>query len=779
MKKIFKSLKFTSTSLALVIVSQLLLSCVPTSSSVRGRSSSGSTGNANVGLSQGRILRDNPAILSGNPSLAITTDLSKYLSTEFITANPFLQSNPSCAGLTYCFQVQETSESASALQSADGKWAYKVTSEQFLQVNAFYHTNKLFTTFLDNLFFSLSSINYNGAVTPVYDTAIPNGIYNNGDMTYDLHKEPLKVFTNCDEENNAYFSPASQSICYGYSGAKKQIRWAQDSTVVYHETGHFIQNLQLNIRNFGLTVKSQLGQSFYSEASAIGEGLADFFSYYINGRAHWGEWAAGKVDSSRPMSEADDQHAPGISLEDDQRLSYPQYLTYDSNFATTPIEDVHTAGMIMSHYLVALTTELETMCSMTNKVARENVMYVLNESLAELGDLTSTGTELSGGVGKVNMDATNALTWFNVNNPINYRTLSQTIAKNMLLIFSDPVTSRCNGTTYPKDRIESVLDNYGLLLFKKYNQHRNLTSALKVNTSVTASNRKKTVLISKGNLILDPTTRASSAFVIDNREQILDGISKYVEPGTLTGTDGSLSYNNNNSKVSPGEVVAIAINLYNNSNSTMGGVEILANDWDHAETRAGTNFGKPCKFGASLSSDGWPLASEGAASVATDATSTCDTVATTAADFAPICFVQSSEAGSTKWISQKAYKEKIGLDDNSCLSKTSTKDCFIRAVKGFDKAYYSKINPKSTWGQTMANPVTGKAYGLGFGNVILFEVSKNVPPGTVVSCRMRARFTNCDDCYHDSTRDNNDFLDKEYNGPRPFKIIQLQIPITD
>lgn len=416
---------------------------------------------------------------------------------------------------------------------------------------------------------------------------------------------------------------------------------------------------------------------------------------------------------------------------------------------------------------------------MTNKIARENVMYVLNESLAELGDLTTKGTEVNGAVGKVNMDVLNAKTWFNVNNPINYRSLSQTIAKNLLLIFNDPLAARCNGAAYPKDRIEAMLDNYGLLLFKKYNQHRNLTGPTKVNTSVTASNRKKTVLVSKSNLILDPSTGASSAFVIDNREQMLEGISKYVEPGSLVGTDGLLSYNNNNSKVSPGEVVAIAVNLYNNSNSTMGGVEILANDWDHAETRAGVNVGKPCRFSTSLSTDGWPLASEGASGVATDATSTCDTVATTTADFAPICFVQSTEAGSTKWISQKAYKEKIGLDDNSCLNKNSPKDCFIKAVKGFDKAYYSKINPKSTWGQTMANPSTGKAYGLGFGNVLLFEVSKNVPPGTVVSCRLRARFTNCDDCFHDATRDNNDFLDKEYNGPRPFKIIQLQIPITD
>ena len=77
MKKFFSSLKFTSTSMALVIVSQMVLSCVPTSSNgVRGRSSSGSSGNATVGISQGRILKDNPIILSGNPNLGITADLA-------------------------------------------------------------------------------------------------------------------------------------------------------------------------------------------------------------------------------------------------------------------------------------------------------------------------------------------------------------------------------------------------------------------------------------------------------------------------------------------------------------------------------------------------------------------------------------------------------------------------------------------------------------------------------------------------------------------------------
>jgi hypothetical protein len=784
MIKKFSVLTFTNKSLALILVSQIFIACVPGSNGLRGKSGSASTGNTNVAVSQGRVLKDNPIILSGNANLSATADLSKYLSTDLITSNSFLQGNANCSGLTYCFEVQEKLESASALQTTDGKWAFKVTSEQFLQVNAFYHTNKIFDQYFANMGLTFSG-SYGLGTVPAYDTAIPLSL-RNIDGTYNLNKSPLTVTTNCDEKDNAYykytpveFNPATETICYGYSGTTKQIRWAQDSTVIYHETGHFFQRLQLNFRNIASVVKVQMGQSLYSEATALGEGLADFFSYYVNGRTHWGEWAAGKVDGSRPLSEADAQHAPGISLEEDQRLSYPQYLTYDSNYPTEPVEDVHMSGMIISHYLVALTSDIETTCLMTNKDAREYVMYILNESLAELGDLTSVGT-YSGAAGKVNLNSTYSFDWYTINNPINYRSLTQTIAKNLLITIGNAGLARCNGGAYSKDRIETVLDNYGLLLFRKYNQHRNLTSGVKINTSVNASNRKKSVLIAKSNLILDPTTGSSSAYVIDNREKIYDGVQKFVDAGALSNqTDPTLSYNNNNSKVSPGEVVAIALNLYNNSNSTMGGVEVLGNDWDHAETKLGATVNKPCKFSSTLSTDGWPLTAEGAASVASDAASTCDTIATTSSDFAPVCFIQSTEASATKWISQKAFKEKIALDSNACLDPTNDKNCFIRTVKGFEKSYYAKINPKSTWGQTMANPTTGEAYSLDWGNIMLFEVSKSIPPGTVVSCRLRARFTNCEDCYHDSLRDNNDYLDKEYNGPRPYKIIQLQIPITD
>ena len=778
MGKMFWGSKFTHSSLSLLLVMLISTSCLPGSSkSVRSRVSATTSGSSTVGVSQGRVLKDNPIILSKNPALSSDYDLNKLLgSAVVITTHSFLQGNENCYGLAYCFEVMEKKESASALQTTNGKWGFTAQTEEFLQVNTFYHLNKVFEQFIENLNLSLHSFRPSSAAVEGSDSAIPSSLLDDG--KYKLSKKILQSYTNCDIENNAYYEQTTESLCFGYSGTGKKIRWAHDSTIIYHEAGHYFQKLQLNLRNYGLDEikKAQLGNHLYTEAGSLGEGLSDYFSYYVNGRSHWGEWAAGLVASSRPMSEDDSLHAPGISTAEDQRLSYPDYLTYNPNAAAIPIEDIHMSGMIISHYLVALTTDIETKCVMTNKEAREFVMYILNETMAELGDLSTKGTE-NGTIGKINMNSALATTWFYKNNPINYRSFTQTIAKNLLNTLGNPLLARCNGSYYSQDNIETLLDSYGLLLFKSYNQHRNLTysgnTVVKPNTTTKPANRKKSVLISKSNLILDPATGASSAFVIDGRTQIQNGLASLKFQGQAITVSSELQtapYNNGNSKVSPGEIVAIALNLYNNSNSTMGGIEVLANDWDHAETTSGA----PCRMGSSTT-DLWPQIEEGGVSGGT-----CSDISEAVS--APVCFVQLNENNSTKWVSQREFRQKMALDTNFCLSKTTDinnpndKDCFMKAISGADKATFSKLNPKSNWGATMANPETGKAYSYDWGNVIMFEVSKHIPPGTVFDCRIRTRFTNCEDCFHNG---NNDYNDKEYNGPNPFKIIHLTIPVTD
>lgn len=783
-----RALTFNRLSTALILL--VLSSCkLSSSSGLRGRDSSSiSTGSVSVAVTQGRILADNPIILANNANLSESYDLNKLMSTATITSGSFLQGGAGCDGLTYCFEVRDTKDAASSLQTSDGKWSFNATSKQFLQVNTFYHLNNVSTMFFNNLDTSFNLAYFNS--TPYYDTALPLGL-RNGTSKYKLNGSTLLAYSDCDSENNAYFSRSPLSLCFGYIKGHSSVRWAQDSSAIYHEAGHFFQKLQLNFRNYGIVSKADMGNgSAYDEAGSIGEGLSDFYSFYVNGRTHFAEWGAGRfLSASRPITEADSLHAPGISTEDDQRLSYPEYLNYNPNKPETPVEDIHYSGMIISHYLVALTTDLQDKCSMTKRAASDYVLHLVNETLAELGDLTSKGTEKNVlGSTKVNLNSTKSLDWFNTANPLNYRSFTQTFAKNLLNNLGSSALNRCNGSTYPKDRIETLLDQYGLLLFRTYNENRNFSVPGSVtNTTVTATNRKKSVLISKELLIFDPTVNASQAFVIDSRSQIKAGIASLTAAGLIGGLSGQtsadLAFNNNNSKVSPGEVVAIALNLYNNSNSTMGGIQILANDWNHADTT-----GKPFQFNTVMSTDQWPLVSEGGvigkkANGVDPCPATggdpCPVIGATAAtDFAPVCFIQSNESSATKWISQKDYKTKLALDSSLCLNPNDSKDCFIRAIKGADQAHYSKINPKSTWTQTLADPTTGKAT-LNFENVLLFEVSKQIPPGTVIDCRLRVRFTNCEDCYHDSTRSNYDYTDTDYNGPRPFKIMHLQIPIND
>ncbi|MFA6238724.1 MAG: hypothetical protein WC635_15420 [Bacteriovorax sp.] len=779
MKIKFSLFKITSSALVILVLS----SCVPTAgTSLRSRDSANLVGTTKVSVGEGKILSDNPIMLSGNSSLSDSFDLNRLASTAAITNGSFLRANSSCYGLTYCFEVRADKNSVSALQTSDGKWGFLADTPEFLQVNAFYHLNKMTNLYYEDLtksfalaypFFTFPPA---AAPTPVYDTALPYGMMPSLNV-FKGYDSILTFYADCNEADAAYFKPSDWSICLGYIADFPSAKWGHDSTAVYHETGHYFQKLQLNYRNYAsVGEKVDLGSGYYDEAGSIGEGLSDYYSYLVNGRTHFAEWGAGRFShASRPLTEDDAIHAPGISSDADQRLAYPQYVGYDPNIPTIPIIDIHATGMIISHYLVAQTEDLMSRCSMTKRAASDMILHLVGETLAELGDLTSKGTELNTtGNPKINLRTGKALEWVRKVNPINFRSFSQTFAKNLLINLSNPLLNRCNGSIYPQDQIESILDQYGLLLFRTYNQNRNLSipgDATFANTAVSALNRKKSVLISKDLLILDPTINASSAFVIDDKTIIKNSLVNLMKEGLVTSisnqTPSDLGFNNNNSKVSPGEIVGLALNLYNNSNSTMAGVQVLANDWDHADAT-----GKPCQFSTSMSNDQWPLTSEGGVP--------CTTIASTDADFAPICFIQSNETTATKWVSQTEFKTKMALDSSFCLDPSNTKDCFIRALKGADQANFSKLNPKSTWGKTHADPTSGKAPELNIGNIVLFEVSKHIPPGTIVDCRMRLRFTNCEDCYHDTgTRAGYDYLDNDYNGPRPYKIIHLQIPITD
>ena len=208
----------------------------------------------------------------------------------------------------------------------------------------------------------------------------------------------------------------------------------------------------------------------------------------------------------------------------------------------------------------------------------------------------------------------------------------------------------------------------------------------------------------------------------------------------------------------------------------MGGVRLLANDWDH------TKNGAPCNN----LGDNFPLASEGAADLTGDNAATpgdCsyitrDNGLEAFEDIAPVCLVELNDDDATKWVTQDKLRTQMGLPKNRCLGgENSLKDCFIRAVKGADHSFYSRIEPKQTWAETLITDDGVPQFSSS--NVLYFEISPSIPPGTTFNCRLRASFSNCEDCHHDALNGNDDYLDYEYSGAKPFKIINFQFTVID
>ncbi len=814
--------------LQLVLVTPLLFSCLISQSGSSSKSSGGSVSNTTytVNPNYGRYFFDNPIINSGNESLSVRDSLSLYLDSDqkFITNNQFLIGSCTFGStqITKCFEVRED-ESSGYLSATENRWAFNPTEmpEEFLQVQAYGNMRDMTEKFHESLSWS-----YDIAQGYGYDSAIPYELNTSDENPFWYRSGLLKGYANCDEKNNAYYDPASKSLCLGaITDISPTLYMATDPTITYHELGHAYTHITINMRHkaheMDIDIDSSLGQVFYDEAGSIGEGLSDFYSFYMTERTHFAEWGLGRyIAQSRPMSEDEDIHAPGINLSTTGRLSYPDYVNYDPNEPAVPYEDVHYGGQIASHFLHAFYTSLLASdlvdtdygvyyadkdedgtteeysyaddlyhCGMTKKNALNMTMHLVFESLAELGDQTATGFgALSNNVNdyKVNLDPENALEWMAMVKPINFRSFFQAFSKYFLNTVGNNSFGMCNGSAYDRDEYEKLLDRYGLLLFKTYNQDgNNMNSGHSgTHTAVTTTNRVNTVLIAKNMLKLDDRSDSASAFVIDSQADIHAAMEALILSGQVAEIseqiDDNFAYNNGNAQISPGEVVGIALNLYNNSNSTMGGIQVLANDWDHFKDY------KPCNN----LGDNFPLDSEGAATLLTDegVEGGCDYVTRYNGknptmepneDLAPVCFIEYSDSDATKWVNQNIYRQEIGLAANKCLGGAdSLNDCFIRVIKGGDQAYYSKLDPKSTWSETLDNDSTGTPT-FTTSNVIFMEVNESIPPGTTFNCRMRARFTNCSDCYHDESNGNDDYLDYEFSGAKPFKIVNFQFTVID
>ena len=845
-----------------------------------------STKNIILGSNQALVYPDNPTILTG--SKVSVADFSGYLVPNFITDNPTLTNDcifsQSVANIfstgmidevtstqSDCFASfsQNTSNEA-PLQSINKSWDFPLDSDEFYQVNTFYHTKLISERFLEGLKFAHNHVHFNSNLSIPPSTK--HNLTSTGSfwLTESGAMKQLKSFANCKVDINAFFSPALDILCYGVEGEKSKFRMVQDPTVIYHEFGHVLVKIMMNQRNITSEIahsipltahpfQSKLGNLGYEEAGAINEGIADYFSYVMTAREELGEFALAKfLGVPRPLSEDSTAHSIQISTNEGERLSYPNLIHYDPHSAEgVKIEGVHNVGQVVSHYLVALTNQLKNSCSFPetdsetiHKHVTNYVIMLLNETLAEIGDLTGKGSDFlsekaTGNASLENIFFTNlnadaSFLWTQFVNPPNFRRFFQAFGKNIFHYISNDLCPQ-----FSVDNSETLLDEYGVLLFKSYEDKGNginslnaqaqtylpysnsdtkvsttsslnrFTSPPSYNTTVNESNRKRSNLIAKEFIEL---SEKPSAFVIDNQSDIKGFLSNLTFEGSNVTTSEGLAgteYNNNLVNISPGEIVGVALNLVNKSNSIMGGVQVLANDWDHMKlndlsdnyTNITSNLGSSSRGIASHSPcifDDFPKDSEGGVTDSSASPGDCSFITKNNTQIVhttnfpkydidapqPICTPQFSDESDTKWVSQDFYRKyQLGLEDKDCLNNPSMSgsnfnpnECLIRVLPGASQMNFGKIDPQKTWKETIQSGENSVLFDPS--RVILMEVNKWINPGTKFNCRFRVRFSNCSDCYDNFTPetdkdDVSDFSDFEFAGPTPYKIINFQFTVID
>ena len=828
-----------------------LSSCNPTELTGKGTQGSVITNDGSFD-NMAYIYKDSPTILSGSEKYGPrNVNMNKFLDpyVKLITPNNNLTANCSMSfgilkistdvlndPVDECIHsLKDDKSNIPISRKSDRTYIYPVNSPEFYQTNALYHLSEASKTFFEKLSFAYETIHQSNAIQKSIPPYLMSSRFfwfkamSNSDSKI-FNKSFLTSYALCDLDNNAYFSPAGPTLCFGGDKSIPNFYFIQDPTIIYHEFGHALVSIMMNLRN-GTSfntfhpLRSNLGSYGYDEAGSINEGIADYYSYVMNGRESMGEYSLRlAANQDRPMSELSPEHIPGIEETPEGRLAYPQYLLYDPNYPDEAFEDIHYAGQIVSHYLVALTKSLKRECSISNepdkghKKATNYVMLVLAETLSELGDLNARGIDnggipLSGSYYFNNLDYDNSYLWTHVVNPVNYRRFFQLFAKNIYKYISGNL---CFG--FDKNKSEKLLDDYGLLLFKTYNDNGTSTKNPAANyktalnylpilplTPVSENNRRKSVLVSKELIELAEKTDANpdrvSFYIIDNSTDMSNLLKDLLFKGFTVPVSNNVAgteYNNNNIRISPGEVVAVIPNLLNTSNSPMAGVQLLATDWDHVDVvnTSNGNF-KPCVLDNKTTID------EGGESGNTCLTQEKDYKKLILDDdtdlfpshaVAPACFVRLDEGDSSRWVSQNEFRKKQGLSllDKDCLGYTTTSivdesikddfsfnphECLVRFLPGANDAFFSKIDPQKTYYETVVKQLENPTFNSG--NLLIMEVNKWIPPGTKFRCRMRARFSNCSDCYNDSTNANDDFIDADYNGSKPYKVINFDFDIND
>ena len=789
------------------ILLALLSSCLPTQDQIilgeriiNGENSGNHNASYALPLLHSRVIKESPVLIfkTAHPD----DSLYKFLDHHpvFITDKDYLEYDCQLqegGGLVAnCMEVKQN-EFTSKTKSLNQIWAYHPDSKEFLEVNTFYHSKKSIESFFQLQRSSLAIRDEN------FDTLSPLPQNSQQNFWFDSDQNtPLKIYTDCQKSGRPFFLLATREVCMGEHTRVRGLNFSEDPSILHHEIGHFFSTTLFNQRNIASSSlpkdrRVSLGGYGYSEADLISEGLSDWFAHNISGRTQVFEWAGGFIKVDRPLTEGNPLHRENqIGLSDQgPYLSYPEYINY-YHYDTTSFlpEDVQQAGMIVSHFMLALARELQNTCQIKAPRSRELVFHLVQQTLNELGDLNAKGHN-SATHYTINMAPEVSDTWVKYYTPPNVRLFAQKIGKHFLRTING--RPACQGVLFTQDKLEQIIDRYGLLLFKTYNENGNCDSPQCQNqnyTSINTINKKVSILLLKSNLQLDSRENQplGGFFLFDNQVEIKQRLNSLRARGSIRPQDlgqinlTSTDNNNGNQKAGPGEIIGIALNLFNNSHLPMGGIQTLANDWDHIKMTEESS--KMC----STFEDNFPSVSEGGAPPDSLPLKEGDCgyitrengqkILETKETIAPICFILHKGENETRWISQKDYMKATGDHPDNCLKTDHPLSCYFRAIPGADQAWYSKLAPSSNWIDTYSRSHASKDGNLEFegSNIMLFEINKRLPPGSQINCRFRARFTNCDDCWHDPLNSSgDDYLDYEYAGNRPYRIFNINLTILD
>lgn len=257
------------------------------------------------------IYSDNPIILSKNPNFGPSVDMARFInkrSPQVVTSNNQLTGN--CL-LTYdafttnsladCIISKGSKDSTTGVtaRKSDRTYIFSPNSSEFYESNTLYHLMKGTNTFFDKLSFAYNQLHFSPGNSGK-PKSIPSYLQTSNHFWFkaidlstsaQLFKSSyLTSYALCNKDKNASFSPAGPELCFGYHSSFPGVYFAQDPSVIYHELGHALVSVMMNLRNGTAAAtshqfRSNLGSYGYEESGAMNEGFADYYSYVIP-RAH-------------------------------------------------------------------------------------------------------------------------------------------------------------------------------------------------------------------------------------------------------------------------------------------------------------------------------------------------------------------------------------------------------------------------------------------------------------------------------------------------------------